>query len=160
MKKSHLLSLPLFVAVSVALLSTTPLIGQSLEVRRAQKAFLEELLPEKLTELQEAIGIEIPFEFDAESIQAAENPVRVYESLPAGALNYIVMALSEVGSDDLGKEVLGEKVSKVLFVHTTDPDLSGISMDEDGVVKVSMDGTSATSEIAYSALKEFLEKNL
>lgn len=134
--------------------------AQSLEVRRAQLAFTEDILADRLEDLNEELGFEVPLEFDYESINASENPKAVYESLPGGALHYLAMALAEVAVDDLGKQALQDGVSKILFVHNPDPEAAGVSIDDEKTVTVTMDGNSSTSEIAYSGLKEFLEKNL
>ncbi len=117
-------------------------------------------MPERLAALEKAVGFAHPIEFDFDTIQAAEEPIKVYKALPSGAVYYVVSAFAKVSSDELGKEAIQEKIKKIRFVHTIDPEQTGVSLDDEGTLTLSMDGTSGHSEIALTAVKEFLEKNL
>ncbi len=143
-------------AAVLAVLAAPILCAQSLETRRAQKNFVENVLPEKQKELNEALGFELPVEFDYASMG---DDARIYETIPGGALYYVVLALTEIGEDDLGKQALKEKVKTLRVVHTADQSSAGIAMDGETVV-VTADASSSTSETTYTALKDFLLKNL
>ncbi len=134
--------------------------GQSLETVSAQHAFVEDVLPEKLDELYEAMRFEIPLEFDFESINASKDPVAVYQTLSDGGLINVLKAFIDVSANHLTQQAMFDRVSQIRFVNRSDSGVIRVGLDKDGILTIEMDGTQTSLDSSYTILRKFLDVNL
>ncbi len=140
----------------------------NLAERRAISGYQQTLFPVQVKSIQAAAGFEVPVEPKWETLTLAGQTESIKESwyLTDVYVTPLVVALTKVASDDMGKSALKAKLKKIVFAYNeaTAPASAfekGLSF-EDGVLTLNFKpGVNADQiEARAKAIQEFLEGKL
>jgi hypothetical protein len=131
--------------------------AMGLEEKRAIKAAEEGWIKERLAELKELCGAEIPYVFDWASF---EGDVKGLNWLEANGPHQVNVAFRQVCVDDLGKEAVRAAVKKIVFKNVASASDKHVVF-ADGVLEIAgkyAEGIAGT--VREREIKELLLKKL
>lgn len=166
------LGLGALAAIPGSVLSPTPASAQQsgLAERRAASVYQNALFPAQMKSIQMAAGFEVPVDANWDSLTLAGQADNMKEAwyITDIYVTPLVIALTKVASDEMGKGAVKEKLKKIVFKYdeATAPAsnyANGLTF-ADGVLtlnyKPGSNGTPDQVEPRAKAIQEFLEGKL
>jgi len=129
----------------------------ALETKRKIKELTDNVLPGRVTEIEEICGVPIPYEVDWASFGDDLEALNFLDNLSCHRLN---MALRVICQDELGKEAVRESLKKVKLKNVAKADEKSLAFDA-GTLEMHCAYALRTDGMhSDNAIREFLLEHL